>query len=293
MKKILDGEGTWFKGNLHTHTTNSDGNVSPEAAIEMYRTAGYDFLALTDHWVQSETAFSDGLLLLSGCEWDCGDMVHTPVFHIIGIGMEAKADLTRFPSLTPQEIIDAVRSAGGLPVLAHPAWSVTDPADVLALKGLESIEIYNTISNLPWNGCRADSGLYFDLWANKGRLFRCMAADDCHFYNGDQTRSYIMVKAQDLTADSLKKAMAAGNFYASQGPRFRSIACNGDVIEVGCSEVESIVFYSNTVWCKDRVTTGGVHSATYKIKPTDRFVRVELVDKNGNMAWSSPFAVND
>ena len=41
--------GTWFKGNLHTHTTVSDGSRTPETTAQAYREAGYDFLALSDH----------------------------------------------------------------------------------------------------------------------------------------------------------------------------------------------------------------------------------------------------
>ena len=39
----------WFRGNLHTHTTNSDGDSPPDVVTAWYRDAGYDFLALTDH----------------------------------------------------------------------------------------------------------------------------------------------------------------------------------------------------------------------------------------------------
>ncbi len=68
---------------------------------------------------------------------------------------------------------------------------------------------------------------------------------------------------------------------------------DGDLLQVSSSAVETIVFYSNTVWCEDRVTTGGVSSAAYRIKPTDTYVRVELIDRDGNRAWCSPFAVNN
>src|SRR6187551_3594953 len=37
------------KGNVHTHTTLSDGGSSPEHTISWYRSHGYQFLALTDH----------------------------------------------------------------------------------------------------------------------------------------------------------------------------------------------------------------------------------------------------
>ena len=51
-----DKEGkTWYKGNLHLHTTVSDGVKTPEEAYELYRSRGYDFIARTDHWHASES----------------------------------------------------------------------------------------------------------------------------------------------------------------------------------------------------------------------------------------------
>ncbi|MBU6151765.1 MAG: hypothetical protein KGR25_09965, partial [Chloroflexi bacterium] len=43
------GPGAWFRGNLHCHTTESDGNVSPSDAAAGFANLGYDFLAITDH----------------------------------------------------------------------------------------------------------------------------------------------------------------------------------------------------------------------------------------------------
>ncbi|OVE75495.1 hypothetical protein BVX97_04390 [bacterium E08(2017)] len=37
------------KGNLHTHTTQSDGKSSPAEVIDMYKKHGYTVLAITDH----------------------------------------------------------------------------------------------------------------------------------------------------------------------------------------------------------------------------------------------------
>ena len=50
-KRTLYREGTYKKGTLHTHTTWSDGMHTPKETAEHYRSQGYDFLALTDHWV--------------------------------------------------------------------------------------------------------------------------------------------------------------------------------------------------------------------------------------------------
>lgn len=292
MSELFSTSGSWYKGNLHMHTQRSDGRISPEEAIRLYKNAGYDFIALTDHWAQSDSQMQDDFLIMSGCEYDTGDMITKPIFHIIGAGMDRQVNLALSHMHDPQKIIDAVNEAGGIAILAHPAWSVTNPSDCMPLTGLCGVEIFNSTSDLPWNGRRADSSIYVDIWATQGKLIHCVAGDDSHSYNGEQARSYIAVKANDLSEKSIKDAMKKGDFYASQGPEFRSVNIEEKTIEVSCVDVKTIVFYSNTVWCEDRVFTGGVNHAQYKIKDTDRYVRIELIDDNGNMAWSSPIAVN-
>ena len=39
----------WFKGNIHTHTNESDGDSSPERVVSWYKRHEYDFLVLSDH----------------------------------------------------------------------------------------------------------------------------------------------------------------------------------------------------------------------------------------------------
>ncbi|MCS7071619.1 MAG: hypothetical protein NZM00_08945, partial [Anaerolinea sp.] len=45
----FDLPGRFWRGNLHTHTTRSDGTRSPEFVCRYYRALGYDFLSVTDH----------------------------------------------------------------------------------------------------------------------------------------------------------------------------------------------------------------------------------------------------
>ena len=52
MKKTLflqDEKAIWLKGNIHSHSTFSDGSLTPEQMKDAYRHHGYDFLAVTDH----------------------------------------------------------------------------------------------------------------------------------------------------------------------------------------------------------------------------------------------------
>ena len=52
MKKrnwLLPEEGSFYKANLHCHTTNSDGKWTPEQVKKAYRERGYSIVAFTDH----------------------------------------------------------------------------------------------------------------------------------------------------------------------------------------------------------------------------------------------------
>ena len=49
MVNPWSADGQWLKGSIHTHTTNSDGRLSPKEVVELYRRCGYDFVVFTDH----------------------------------------------------------------------------------------------------------------------------------------------------------------------------------------------------------------------------------------------------
>lgn len=289
---FLDEQGNrWYKGNLHTHTTRSDGQRSPEEAIGIYRAAGYDFLALTDHWTFGEPRAEEDFLLLSGCEYDVGQNVRDGIYHIVGIGMETDPKLERGQAVTAQSLIDSIHAADGLAILAHPAWSLNRAGEVARLTGLDGCEIFNSTSDLPWN-CRPYSGAFLDELATWGQYPPCMAADDAHGYTGDQTRSWLMVRADELSRDAILAAIRRGDFYATQGPRFSVEQTEGRLI-VRSTPVQSIVFFTDSVWVPDRATCGdGVCEAVYELKSYERFVRIELTDAEGRSAWSS-FFVSD
>ena len=48
-KCMFSEEGQWYKGNLHSHTTNSDGRLKPEEAVKLYKNHGYHFLCFSEH----------------------------------------------------------------------------------------------------------------------------------------------------------------------------------------------------------------------------------------------------
>jgi len=68
----FEAAGNWYKGNLHTHTTNSDGELSPDEVCRAYKKAGYDFLCITDHNRITKTDGVEGLTLIPGAEMGTG-----------------------------------------------------------------------------------------------------------------------------------------------------------------------------------------------------------------------------
>ena len=64
-----------LKGALHTHTTCSDGELTPLEILRVYRDLGFDFVALTDHdFLMSPNAYQDvpdefeGMIVFKGVE---------------------------------------------------------------------------------------------------------------------------------------------------------------------------------------------------------------------------------
>ena len=287
---MFGSKGRWYKGNLHMHSVLSDGKLEPDEVRQMYKDAGYDFAALTDHWSLSENLpANDGFLELSGVEYDTGDMINGKVFHILGIGMDRPAfDETRH-DIPVEKIVSGIRECGGIAILAHPAWSVMNPDDISRLDGIAGAEIYNTVSDPNNYNCRrADASLYFDLWADKGYMIPAFAADDSHWYTGEQLQSYIMVKAEALTKDAIFDAIAKGHFYASQGPEFTSITRKDNKVIVRFGGADKILFVSNSVFNINRVQDGSLGIAVYEFTATDKYVRIELISEDGKLAWSSP-----
>ena len=66
MKALFKQDGNWYKGNLHMHTTLSDGKIIPEEACDIYWEKGYDFIAMTDHRKPSGAGVYKSMLLIPG-----------------------------------------------------------------------------------------------------------------------------------------------------------------------------------------------------------------------------------
>ena len=275
-----------YKVNLHMHTSRSDGHATPAEAAQRYLSEGYDAVAFADHWVFGGENTINGLTILPGAEYNTyhGDS-RKGVYHIVGIGMEFDPGLDPW-NVPVQEAIDAVKNAGGYVILAHPAWSLNTPEQILALKGIDATEIYNSVSNVhKFN--RPDSSVIVDMLGAQGFFPKLVAADDTHEYDYDACISYIMVEAEDGSAASILKGIREGNYYATQGPEVHVRREGGEIVAT-CSPCAQVKFCSNLAWSDMNRCRYG-HNLTeerYVFGPDENFVRVEVTDGLGRRAWS-------
>ena len=60
----------WYKGDTHLHTTNSDGNMTPEKLISECKRIGLDYMIITDHNYNTikKSRFDGDILIIQGQE---------------------------------------------------------------------------------------------------------------------------------------------------------------------------------------------------------------------------------
>lgn len=190
---------------------------------------------------------------------------------------------------SPQEIIDKVVAAGGMAVVAHPAWSLMRHDELISLEHYEATEIFNSVSDAYSNrGCSAD---HIDSAAAKGKLPLLFAVDDTHFYDTDKFLGFIWLQTHDFSIDGIMKAIRAKQFYASQGPRFQQITLEEGQVHVEMeTPVKRISVMSNAFLPAEGLWKSPgqlITSGSYKIGGYDRWIRVEAVDADGKRCWSN------
>jgi hypothetical protein len=175
-----------LKGNLHAHTTFSDGVRSPTRLVAAYESRGYDFLAITDHegWVpegywQALAALRSTLLVLKGIELN-----YEPLSQHIGL---VRGD---------REVLH---------VLNHPARYKLSAEDAC-----RRIEIIRR-DGLPIDALEVtDTGHYRPEYDSDLIPVPKVATDDAH-REPHFGRAWIEVEAA-LEADAIIRAIKAGDF---------------------------------------------------------------------------------
>lgn len=299
--------GLWLKGNLHAHSTLSDGELEPEAVLRGYRDRGYDFISLTDHDVYSDfSALGDpAFLVLPGLELSCflsGKKVHV---NLVQKGRKSQfAHFQRFSvkdSGETERILSKARE-DYIVILNHPDWSLLEYADVKAYECIDAVEVFNYGTEL----CDrlGESTHFWESALRDGKRWKAIASDDSHFGYRDQKGwpfsnlmcdgfgGWVMVKAEERTAEAVTKALAEGSFYASSGPEIHDFRLEHGFAYVSCSPVSKIIIKGERRNIRRKVGES-LTEAVLPLRNNKSYVRVECVDKNGRVAYSNPLYLED
>lgn len=287
--------GRFLRGNIHTHTTHSDGALPLAEVVRRYREAGYDFLSITDHFLErfdfpvtATERFSDaGFTMLPGAEIHAPRTEMSDLWHLVAVGLPAN-----FARPAPGEdgptLARRARAAGAFVGIAHPGWYSLSLADAETLvDAAHSVEIYN-------HGCQVmhdkGHGAYLlDGLLDKGHRLSTYACDDTHFKADDFGGGWIELKAESARPEHILEALKAGHFYSTQGPRIDDIVLSGDSVEVRCSPASRIVLVGKGSMRSLR--TGIAMTRTdLPLEPLagSPWLRVIVVDDTGRSAWSNP-----
>ena len=285
--------GNWYRGNLHCHTTNSDGQQSPAEAVEWYRSHGYDFLAITDHdGLTDVSSMSDGrFLLLPGLETHPGESALGSNYHLVAIGVSQGFNFTRI-DFPVQEAIDRLRADGAIVFLAHPYWSGLTYDEIMPLENIIGLEVFNTVCMQAVG--KGYSRVHWDDLLARGRLLWGLATDDTHWVVQASGGGWVMVKATELTSSAIMEALSAGRFYATQGPEIYDLQVSRTEVHIRCSPVARINAASlNGSGGRQLAPSPDqlLNEASISLNSPSRYVRVECTDLQGRSAWAQPICI--
>ena len=290
--------GRWYRGNLHTHSNRSDGHTTPAEVCAFYSARGYDFISITDHFVEryqfpiTDTApfRTAGFTTILGAE------LHAPAtslgdpWHILAVGLPADFAPPGVGETGPQ-LAERAKVAGAYVAAAHPAWYDLTDQDLLSLSAAGAIEIFNTTC-AESNG-KGDSTGYVDRLLSQGRHYQIIATDDAHFQptRPDWCCNWVMVRSASQDPADLLAALHAGHFYSSQGPEFLEVTSlqGGTRLAVRTSPVRAIHLTGrgashSTVSADVDFTTAELSLEEIK----GPYARLTAIDRQGRRAWTNP-----
>lgn len=298
MKNIPFGRpGRFYRGNLHTHSTNSDGALAPAEVCRKYREAGYDFVALSEHFMErfdfpiSDTRpfRDDGFTTLIAAELHQGTIAVGETWHILAVGLPL--DFARpEPDEGPAEIARRAADGGAFIGIVHPSWYGLTVEDAKLISCAHGVEIYNHGAHV--EGYRGEDWAFCDQLLNEGWRLSGFASDDAHAVDHDAFGGWINVLAENNDPGALLQSLKDGLYYSSLGPEIHDISIADGHINVACSPVSLISLQGRGARSRHSLGDGLTEASFPADRFEDAYVRVTIADGAGRRAWSNPIWFN-
>ena len=309
-------EGEWLRCALHTHSSESDGDLPPRALAAHYEAAGFDLLAISDHWRLTRVPSTKRLLTIPSAElsFDLGEGAGDVLVYGISeipedpggdrrnwlVNEEEHWEQRTFPNLTAAGRF--AQEQGGVAYLAHPYWTGLDPSVAVAADHVAGLEVFNGTGETETG--RGDSSFTWDAVLESGKTAFGIATDDAHVPLFDIGIAWTWLRVPERSEEAAIHGLRTGALYASSGPEFRELRREGAVVVVACSPCRRIVLaMERERGCSVSAGRGGrqfgriletnddgliTRAAIESPWPDPRYVRVVAEDAEGRRAWTSP-----
>lgn len=290
----FDQPGRFWRGNLHTHSDESDGALTPEQTARHYQASGYDFLVITDHFrsaygfpvTDTRALRGPAFTTLLGAELHAPRTEAGPSWHIVAVGLPLDF-APPHPDEDGPQLARRAKAAGAFVGMAHPAASLLTVDDAENLDAAHAVEVYNALAEREHRG---DSWHLTDTLLNRGHRLTAYAADDAHLQPQDPPAcaAWVHVRAQTLDPGQLLAALKAGFFYSSTGPELHDVQLNDEAVLVRCSPARK-VFLSGGAPGAQVVEGVDLTECSMPYEMFRRgFCRVTVEDASGCRAWTNP-----
>lgn len=331
MKKHLLPEcGSFYKANLHCHSTLSDGQMTPQELKARYKGMGYSILAITDHdiMIPHPELNDESFLTLTGYEMEVNEETDKPwastrTCHMCLIALEETnlkqvcwhptkylfghsgehrdrihydeetfGYIRRYTGEGVSDMMRIGREKGFFVTYNHPAWSLESYPEYMSYCHMHAMEICNY-------GCVVEGyheyspRVYDDMLRGGKRIF-CIGADDNHA-SGDTGGAWVMIKADRLEYRAVARALENGHFYASQGPEIKELYVEDGCLFVTASPAREIIF---TTGNRNALRLKAAENETltqgrFTLDASMGYVRVTVVDAAGRPADSNGYFMDD
>ena len=307
----------WFKGNLHTHTNKSDGDSSPETVVDWYSNNKYDFLVLSDHNHLTILDSNQTKLLLIPGEEITLNLPYTIHINAIGIKKVIEPTLRSTKVKTLQANIDNILNSGGLAEINHPnfRWALNEK-DLVQVRGAHFIEVFNgnyNTHNYGGGGKKSVEEMWDEMLSKKIKIWGVAVDDSHHFkeefapHRHNPGRGWVEVFAKNLSEKNILDSMRNGNFYFSNGVKFKKINITKEKIELLISGDYFNKGLSNSLVTDSKYTTQLISNEGEIVEEINgKSVKFNLVNENnkytyfrtktisstGSIGWTQPIFIN-
>ena len=305
-----------YKANLHTHTTHSDGRMSPQVVVDKYHQLGYNILAITDHdkvtfpWTdftsleassRSKQRLDEGILNPEDLVYENRDPKELGMIAIQGNEVSAPHHtgslFNDYNRRTEQEdsAFVAITAKNGLMIINHPGrykhnaqWYIDHYKKYDHLIGME---IYNNGDRYPNDRQLWDSVLVALLPA---RPVWGYSNDDMHG-EGSMGINWNIFVLPELNEEWVRKGMEEGRsfyVYSPEGhknlqiPEIKSVQVKKGTIQLMVSEHDSIHWISG-----GKIIHKGSSIKLSDFSEISTYVRGEIFALGGVVVGTQPFGV--